>query len=158
MSLKHQVTYLLAAIHLQVWSSQKSRLVNVYAWQTGYKDYYRQAVEDLGGRIAHFQALAVTGYFDCDDAAGQKHVRRVSVRSPCVLSTRVLSPCILWPCVFSSRVLWPFVFSSRVLWPFVLASRVLWPRVFRPCVLWPNSTSKYVTVTHLNVHFFFLIS
>ena len=146
MGLKHQVTYLLTTIHLQVWSSHKSRLVNVYAWQTGYKDYYRQAVEDLGGRIAHFQALAVTGYFDCDDAAGQKHVRRVSLRSPCVLSSRVL-----WPCVFSSRVLWPFVFSSRELWPCVLSSRVLWPRVLWACSLWPNSTSKYVTVAPLSL-------
>lgn len=57
----------------QVWSSERDRLTNVYAWQTGYQDYYRQALEDLGDRKTNFQAMAITGYFDCDGAAG-KHV------------------------------------------------------------------------------------
>nr|KAG5710339.1 hypothetical protein BaRGS_009055 [Batillaria attramentaria] len=58
-----------ANIWTQAWGSQKSRITNVYAWQTGYQDYYRQALEDLGNRKSSFQALAITGYFDCDKAA-----------------------------------------------------------------------------------------
>ncbi|KAK7101074.1 hypothetical protein V1264_023919 [Littorina saxatilis] len=57
----------------QVWGSSANRLTNVYAWQTGYQDYYRQALVDLGDRKSSFDALAITGYFDCDQAAGKRH-------------------------------------------------------------------------------------
>ncbi|PVD23820.1 hypothetical protein C0Q70_17094 [Pomacea canaliculata] len=33
---------------------KRDRLTNVYAWQTGYQDYYRQALEDLGDRKTNF--------------------------------------------------------------------------------------------------------
>nr|KAG5705277.1 hypothetical protein BaRGS_010728 [Batillaria attramentaria] len=58
---------------LNVWGSDKNRITNVYAWQTGFQDYYRQALEDLGDRKSSFQALGITGYFDCDQAAGKNH-------------------------------------------------------------------------------------
>jgi hypothetical protein len=45
----------------------------VWAWQTGYQDYTRQALQDLGKRTYKFKALAITGYFSCDNLAG-KHV------------------------------------------------------------------------------------
>ncbi|KAK7495076.1 hypothetical protein BaRGS_00013716, partial [Batillaria attramentaria] len=62
-----------ANIWTQVWGSDKNRVTNVWAWQTGYRDYYRQALEDLGHRTSSFQSLAVTGYFSCDQAAGKNH-------------------------------------------------------------------------------------
>ncbi|KAK7495013.1 hypothetical protein BaRGS_00013653, partial [Batillaria attramentaria] len=62
-----------ANIWTQVWGSDKNRITNVYAWQTGFQDYYRQALEDLGDRKSSFQALGITGYFDCDQAAGKNH-------------------------------------------------------------------------------------
>ena len=59
---------------MQVWGSASNRVMAVYAWQTGFRDYYRQALEDLGNRKSSFDALAITGYFDCDQAAGNRHV------------------------------------------------------------------------------------
>ncbi|OWF45168.1 uncharacterized protein LOC110457373 [Mizuhopecten yessoensis] len=47
------------------------RLIPVWAWQTGYQDYYRQALDDLGNRTRDFKALSITGYFSCDGAASK---------------------------------------------------------------------------------------
>lgn len=52
-------------------SHGNDKLVPVWAWQTGYQDYYRQALVDLGNRTRDFKALAITGYFSCDGAASK---------------------------------------------------------------------------------------
>ena len=52
----------------QVFSSQTDRLIPVWAWQTGYHDYTRQALEDLGARASNFKALGITSYFSCSRA------------------------------------------------------------------------------------------
>jgi hypothetical protein len=50
-------------------------MIPVWAWQTGYHDYTRQAMVDLGARTTNFKGLAVTGYFYCDYVTSQsKHV------------------------------------------------------------------------------------
>ncbi|XP_033727237.1 uncharacterized protein LOC117316649 [Pecten maximus] len=49
----------------------EDRLVPIWAWQTGYQDYYQQALDDLGNRTRDFKALAITGYFSCDGAASK---------------------------------------------------------------------------------------
>ena len=53
---------------LQVFGSDSDRLIPVWAWQTGYHDYTRQALEDLGARASTFKALAITSYFSCGRA------------------------------------------------------------------------------------------
>ncbi|XP_046365235.2 uncharacterized protein LOC124141307 [Haliotis rufescens] len=60
----------------QVFGSDKDKLYPIFAWQTGYKDYYRQAVAALGDKIKKFKALALTGYFNCDQAA-DKHAKEI---------------------------------------------------------------------------------
>ncbi|XP_048728600.2 uncharacterized protein LOC125646397 [Ostrea edulis] len=54
----------------QIWKSvygaSFDKLVLPWAWQTGYEEYTRQALEDLGTRVHDFTALAITGYFTCD--------------------------------------------------------------------------------------------
>ncbi|XP_060082274.1 uncharacterized protein LOC132561592 [Ylistrum balloti] len=52
-------------------SHSNDRVFPVWAWQTGYQDYYRQALDDLGNRTRSFKALAITGYFSCDGAASK---------------------------------------------------------------------------------------
>ncbi|CAG2220349.1 unnamed protein product [Mytilus edulis] len=60
---------------MQIWKtvfgSQPDKIVPVWAWQTGYQDYTRQAIEDLGNRTRNFKAIAITGYFDCNNLAGK---------------------------------------------------------------------------------------
>ncbi|XP_045209692.2 uncharacterized protein LOC123561405 [Mercenaria mercenaria] len=57
-----------------VFGSDSDRLIPVWAWQTGYHDYTRQAIVDLGTRASHFKGLAITGYFGCDHVTSQsKH-------------------------------------------------------------------------------------
>lgn len=51
---------------LQVYGASFDKLVLPWAWQTGYEEYTRQALEDLGTRVHDFTALAITGYFTCD--------------------------------------------------------------------------------------------
>ncbi|OPL32612.1 hypothetical protein AM593_00353, partial [Mytilus galloprovincialis] len=55
----------------EVFGSQPDKIVPVWAWQTGNQDYTRQAIEDLGNRTRNFKAIAITGYFDCNNLAGK---------------------------------------------------------------------------------------
>ncbi|ESO92166.1 hypothetical protein LOTGIDRAFT_233215 [Lottia gigantea] len=57
-------------------SNAKDRVFGVWAWQTGYQDYYRQAIEDLGTRVQTFRNIAITGYFDCSRVA-DKHAKEL---------------------------------------------------------------------------------
>lgn len=60
---------------IQVFGGDADRLIPVWAWQTGYHDYTRQAIQDLGARVSNFKALGITGYFGCDHVTSQsKHV------------------------------------------------------------------------------------
>lgn len=59
-------------------SSADSKLYPVWAWQTGYRDYTRQALDDLGDRIHKFKAIAITGYYDCNKLAGT-HVSTIAM-------------------------------------------------------------------------------
>ncbi|XP_062593211.1 uncharacterized protein LOC134254684, partial [Saccostrea cucullata] len=62
----------------QIWREiygVSDKLVLTWAWQTGYQDYTRQAIEDLGTRLNDFTALAITGYFTCDLTS--KHISSI---------------------------------------------------------------------------------
>ncbi|KAK3083039.1 hypothetical protein FSP39_012374 [Pinctada imbricata] len=64
----------------KVYGSAHDKLIPVWAWQTGYQDYTRQALEDLGSRSQEFKALAITGYFGCDKLAA-KHAAELPTMS-----------------------------------------------------------------------------
>ncbi|ESO88846.1 hypothetical protein LOTGIDRAFT_234415 [Lottia gigantea] len=65
------------AIWNRVFGSEADKRVSgVWAWQTGFQDYYKQAVEDLGNRIHTFKNIAITGYFDCQKIA-DKHAKEL---------------------------------------------------------------------------------
>ncbi|XP_067684249.1 uncharacterized protein [Haliotis asinina] len=58
-----------ADIWRQVYGSLSSRLYPVFSWQTGFQDYFKQAVDAVGSKISNFKALAITGYFSCNKVA-----------------------------------------------------------------------------------------
>ncbi|KAL4221680.1 hypothetical protein ACF0H5_019937 [Mactra antiquata] len=61
-------------IWTSVFGGDSDRIIPVWAWQTGYQDYTRQAIADLGNRTSSFKALGITGYFSCDRVTSQsKH-------------------------------------------------------------------------------------
>ncbi|KAK7495080.1 hypothetical protein BaRGS_00013720 [Batillaria attramentaria] len=56
----------IADIWTHVWGSQSGRVVNVIAWQTNWFGNYDQMLSELGDRKSSFDAMAITGYFNCD--------------------------------------------------------------------------------------------
>lgn len=59
----------------QIFNDMPDRIVPVWAWQTGYRDYTRQAIENLGTGVTSFKALGITGYFGCDRVtSASRHV------------------------------------------------------------------------------------
>ncbi|KAK3588193.1 hypothetical protein CHS0354_012255 [Potamilus streckersoni] len=62
-----------------VFGANKDQVIPVFAWQTGYRDYYRQAVEALGQNLHKFKAFAITGYIECQSIAGTHKVQMVQM-------------------------------------------------------------------------------
>ncbi|KAK6174670.1 hypothetical protein SNE40_017903 [Patella caerulea] len=72
----------------KVFGTESTRVNGLWTWQTGYQDYYRQALEDLGTRIQKFKLIAITGYFSCLGVASKNatelpHMTMAEIQTYC---------------------------------------------------------------------------